>query len=153
MYSSRFLLTNSSTIPSRSRQRAAFSLVELMVVIVIIGLLASVVTISMQGYLTSSKQNIAKMEISKMVTALDTFYTQYDRYPTTSEGIRVLVDPSEKFPEGLLSKLPKDPWNVEYEYFSPAANAPYEIICFGRDHKEGGTGADRDISSLELVAK
>lgn len=142
--------TYNSFQPSK---RSAFSLVELMVVIVIIGLLASVVTISMQGYLTSSKQNIAKMEISKIVTALDTFYTQYDRYPTNAEGIRMLVDPSDKFPEGLLSKLPKDPWNAEYEYLSPAANAPFEVICYGRDHKEGGTGADRDISSIELSSK
>lgn len=142
---------------SRSRKsrrdhpgRRGFSLVELMVVIVIIGLLAGVVTISVRGYLVRSKQNVCRLEIAKICQALDTFYSEHDRYPTSEEGLEALVDKSEKFPDGILNKLPRDPWKQPYEYHVPAGDAPYEVIAYGADHREGGSGADADISSLDL---
>lgn len=71
-----------------------------MVVIVIIGLLAGAVTLSVRSYLTTSKQNVAKMEIAKVSEALNTFYAQYDRYPSNEEGIEILARPSENSPTG-----------------------------------------------------
>ena len=135
------------------RNRRAFSLVELMVVIVIIGLLSTVVTISVRGYLITSKQNVAKMEIAKIASAIDTFYAHNDRYPTTNEGLQSLVERSEEFPEGLLTSMPIDPWGDEYEYVSPGGDQPYEIVSYGADHREGGKGADLDISSRTLARK
>lgn len=132
---------------STARQRCGFSLVELMVVIVIIGLLSGVVTISVRSYLIRSKQNVAKLEIAKIAGALDTFYAEFDRYPTNEEGLDALVKPSDEFPDGLLSKMPKDPWGNAYEYHSPGRNGPYDVICFGADNREGGTAADADLFS------
>lgn len=141
----------SKELGTRSPQRLGFSLVELMVVIVIIGLLAGVVTISVRSYLIRSKQNIARLEISKICQALDTYYGEFDRYPTSEQGIESLVQKSDAFPDGLLNKLPADPWGHPYEYTSPGRQAPYEVICYGADHREGGEGADADISSADLA--
>ena len=133
----------------RRLRRTGFTLVELMVVIVIIGLLAGAVTVSVRSYLISGKQSVARMEIAKICTALDTYYAAYDRYPTADEGIQMLVQPSERFTDGLLNKLPRDPWGNEYEYIQPGRDTPYEVICYGADGQEGGDGADADISSNE----
>jgi general secretion pathway protein G len=138
---------------STIRRRRAFSLVELMVVIVIIGLLSTVVTISVRSYLITSKQNVAKMEIAKIASALDTFFAQHDRYPSTNEGLKSLVEKSEEFPEGLLTTMPVDPWGEEYDYICPAGDQPYEVVSYGADHREGGQGADSDLSSKSLARK
>ena len=135
--------------PSRLRGRG-FSLVELMVVLVILALLSGIVTFSVRGYLLRSKQNLARLEIGKMMQAMDTFYATFDRYPTNEEGIAILTAKSDEFPEGLLTFTPVDPWGTEYEYRSPGLEEPYEIVCFGADKREGGEGGDRDITSVEL---
>lgn len=131
-------------------RRRGFTLVELMVVIVIIGMLAGVVTFSVRGYLITSKQNVAKMEIAKVAEAINTFYTVNDRYPTNDEGIVVLTQPSKKFADGILSKVPRDPWGNDYQYTSPGRKGRFEIVCYGADKREGGEGADTDITSDDL---
>ena len=93
-----------SRIDCGRKQRKAFSLVELLVVVVIIGILASTVTLGVRNYLIVSKQNAAKLEISKMIQALDSFYAVYDRYPSNEEGIEILTQPTEKFVEGLTQQ-------------------------------------------------
>ena len=130
-----------------------FSLVELMVVIVILGLLAGVVTISVRGYLVRSRQQIARTEIATIQTALDTYYSQNGRYPTNEEGIEILAKKTEDGIDAILSKVPVDPWKNPYEYISPGKNGPYEVICYGADHREGGTGENKDISSDELSSE
>lgn len=130
--------------------RIAFSLVELMVVLVILAMLSGVVTISIRSYLIRSKQNVAKVEIGKMMQSLDTFYSAFDRYPTNEEGLEALALKSDEFPEGLIAFLPTDPWSTPYEYRSPGSEFPFEIICFGADKREGGEGANRDITSMQL---
>jgi general secretion pathway protein G len=134
------------------RARSGFSLVELMVVLVIMGLLAGVTTISVRSYLVSGKQNVARLEISKVCQAIDTFYGQYDRYPTAEEGISVLATKCDAFPDGILSKVPVDPWGKPYEYVVPGRSGPYEVISYGADHREGGAGQDTDIMSSALGA-
>lgn len=130
--------------------RLGFSLVELMVVIVIIGLLSGVVTMSVRSYLIRGKQSVARMEMAKITQAIDTFYGQFDRYPSNDEGLAVLVQKSDAFPDGLLNKLPVDPWGHAYEYVYPGRTAPYELISYGADHQEGGSGADADLSSIDV---
>lgn len=129
---------------------AGFSLVELMVVIVIIGLLAGVATMSVRSYLIRGKQGVARLEIAKICQAIDTFYSEYDRYPTNEEGIAALAAKTNEFPDGLLNKTPVDPWGQAYEYVQPGRNAPYEVVSYGADHREGGTGADGDLSSADV---
>ncbi len=138
---------------SGSKIRCGFSLVELMVVIVIIGMLASVVTFSVRSYLIRSKQNVAKLEISKMSQALETFYSNYDRYPTNEEGLAILAAPSDDFPDGLLSFIPEDPWGHGYEYVSPGRTQAFDIVSYGADHREGGSGADKDLRSDEIMQR
>ena len=133
-----------------SLRTLGFTLVELMVVIVIIGLLAGAVTVATRNYLIAGKQSVAKLEISNICQALDTYYAAYDRYPSNDEGLEILTRPSEKFAEGLLSKVPRDPWGHPYEYIQPGRNCPYEVICYGADGREGGEGVDQDLCSRDL---
>jgi general secretion pathway protein G len=119
-------------------------------VIVLIGLLAGAVAIAVRSYLIAGKQGVARLEVSKICQAIETFYTHYDRFPTNDEGIEILAQPSQKFADGLLTKTPKDPWGNPYEYVVPGANKPYEVVCYGADGREGGDGADLDISSDDL---
>ena len=133
--------------------RDGFTLVELMVVIVILGLLASAVTINVRSYLLKGKQNVARMEISRICQALDTFYAEFDRYPSNEEGIAALAEKSEAFPDGLLSKIPQDPWGNRYQFNQPGIENPYDVICLGADGREGGTGADSDLSSSDVASE
>ena len=133
--------------------RRAFTLVELMVVIVIIGLLAGTVTVSVRSYLIRGKQSVAKMEIARICEAIDVYYANFDQYPRNDVGLQALVEQTTEFPDGLLNRLPTDPWGNPYQYNHPGQNRPYEVICYGADGNEGGSGADSDISSDDLSAK
>lgn len=135
---------------SSRRGKKAFSLVEVMIVIVIIGLLAGVVTINVRGYLHKAKVNTARQEIATICKAIETFYGELGRYPTNEEGLEVLTKAGEKFPEPLLSGKPVDPWGRPYEYAQPGREGPYEVICFGADGREGGSGIDADVLSSQL---
>src|SRR5688572_33234548 len=130
---------------ARSKPRRGFSLVEVLVVMVIIGILASLVVFRTRSYLIVSKQNAAKVEIARLVQALESFYSVHDRYPTNEEGIEILATNSDEFPDGILNKVPDDPWRHPYQYNSPGEKSPFEVICLGADGREGGEGADRDI--------
>jgi len=144
------VLYQSDGAPCRRRARRAFSLVEIMIVIVIIGLLAGMVTINVRSYLMKARQNTARMEIATIVQALNTFYATYGRYPTNEEGLDVLTKPTEKLPEPFLEGKTTDPWGNPYQYVSPAPPAPFEVISYGADAREVGEGADADISSTNL---
>ncbi|MEM8912350.1 MAG: type II secretion system major pseudopilin GspG [Planctomycetota bacterium] len=130
--------------------RTAFSLVELIVVMVIIGLLSSLVAVQTRSYLVASKQNAARAEIATIVSALESFYADQSRYPSSDEGMEVLTSGTNRFPDGFLKKLPNDPWGNPYEYISPAPSGPFEIVSLGADGREGGQGGDADISSEAL---
>lgn len=132
--------------------RRAFTLTELMVVIVIIGLLASVATISVRTYMTHSRQNIARSEIATVCNALELYLTIQGRYPTNDEGIEILVLKTDKAPDGILTKLPVDPWGNAYQYIYPGRNSPYEVLSYGADNREGGTGGDQDLSSADVTS-
>lgn len=137
------------SLPLRRLSRA-FSLVELIVVMVIIGLLSSLVAIQTRSYLIASKQNAARAEIATIVSALESFYADQSRYPTNEEGIEILAEGTNSFPDGFLKKIPRDPWGRDYEYIRPGSEAPFEILCLGGDGREGGEGGDSDITSDDL---
>lgn len=136
--------------PVSRRQLSAFTLVELIAVIVIIGILASVVAFRTRSYLVVSKQNAAKLDVSRIVQAVDTFYATHDRYPNNEEGLEALTVRDAVFEEGILKQIPLDPWKRPYQYNSPGSSSAYEVICLGADGREGGEGADRDITSDDL---
>ncbi len=127
-----------------------FSLVELMVVLVIIGLLAGVVTVSTRVYLVQAKTNAAKMEIASISEALETYYAMYDRYPTSDEGLDVLSEKLDGQVDSILRQKPIDPWGRAYQYNYPGREDAYDVYSLGADGKEGGEGADSDIGNWNL---
>jgi len=133
------------------RGRRGFSLVELMVVIVIIGLLATTVTISVRGYLVKGKQTAAKQEIAQIMAGLDLFFMEHDRYPTNDEGLAILKTPTEQHPDGVLRGGDLlDPWGRPYEYVFPGIHGTFDLVSYGADGIEGGAGGDADIVSWDL---
>ncbi len=143
------LSSGSQPIWPGKRQRA-FTLIEIMVVMVLIGLLAGAVSLSVRSYLIAGKQNIARMEIANISQAIETYYATHDQYPSNSEGLQILVEGDRQFVEGLLTELPLDPWKNPYEYHQPGETRAYAVICYGADGREGGTGQNMDISSENL---
>lgn len=134
--------------PATRRRRNGFSLVELIVVMVILGMLAGLVAIRTRGYLINSRQNAVKTEMATILKALETYRIDQNRYPSEDEGLEILTQPTETWPEPFLNKVPKDPWKNEYLYFLDDDGA--EVVSLGADGREGGDGEDRDFSSLML---
>ena len=138
------------TLSLHPRRPRAFSLLEMLFVFVLIGLLAGLVTVNARHYLVKGKQNAARAEISAICTALETFYSTYGRYPTNEEGLKILTEKSDKIPDPLLKQLPIDPWGHPYQYNNPGRKDPYDVTTYGADAREGGSGADSDITSSNL---
>ncbi len=137
---------------SRVRAQRGFTLVEMLVVITIIGLIMSLVGPRVLNYLGESKVKAAKIQIQSFTSALDLFYLDAGRYPTGSEGLIVLVKPASGLaawngPYLKGGTVPNDPWGKPYIYRSPGERSAYEIISYGADGQEGGTGSAADIST------
>src|SRR5471032_2600588 len=135
-------------------KHGGFTLLELLVVIVIIGLLAAYVGPKYFAQLGKSEVTIAKAQIEAFEKALDTYRLDLGRYPTSDEGLNVLiVAPAAAPPSGswngpyLKKGIPLDPWGHAYQYKSPGTTTEYEITSLGRDGQAGGTGEDADITS------
>ncbi len=139
--------------PRRSRsEEAGFTLVEMLVVITIIGLIMALVAPRVLGYLSKSKAKAAKIQIESFGSALDLFYLDLGRYPTGSEGLVVLVQrpgnaPAWNGPYLKGGVVPADPWGNAYVYRAPGQHGAYEILSYGSDGQEGGTGTASDITS------
>ena len=134
------------------RRQAGFTLIEIMVVMVIIGLLMALVGPNLIGRSEKAKVQAAAMQIERLGTVLDTFRLDVGRYPTTQEGLQVLVQrPTgvERWDGPYLNKgVPKDPWDRPYIYRSPGeAGRPYDLYSLGADGAPGGTDNNRDITS------
>ncbi|MCA9066020.1 MAG: type II secretion system major pseudopilin GspG [Planctomycetaceae bacterium] len=138
---------------NKHTRRCGFTLVELMGVIVILGLLAGVMTIGIRRYMLKSRQNVAKVEIATLCQAIESFHSENGRYPTSEEGLSVLLGNAGD-PDGYISgkAIGKDPWGNQYDYISPGSSSPYLVVSYGADGREGGTGANQDLTSDELGA-
>jgi len=130
-----------------------FTLVELMVVVVIIGVLATVVTVSVGDYLVTGKQNAARSEVASIGGALQLFHTEYDTYPSNDEGLAMLKKTTPEHPNGILQGDLLDPWGHEYVYVYPGLHGAFDVVSFGADGREGGSGGDLDIESWNLSGK
>lgn len=136
------------------RMWRAFTLVELMVVLLILGILAVAIVPNVVGKSDRAKRTKAEADVAVLEGLLDQFYLDLSRYPTTEEGLRVLYYQPEQDQDkwrGPYSKKPitNDPWGRAYVYECPGSRSslPYEIMSFGRDGREGGEGDDADIIS------
>ena len=134
------------------RGEAGFTLVEMLVVISIIGLIMGLVGPRVLNYLTESKAKAAKIQIESFSSALDLFYLDTGRYPSTSEGLGALAQRPGSIaawngPYLKNGLVPEDPWGHPYQYRSPGQHGAYDIVSYGTDGQEGGTGTAADITS------
>ncbi|MFA6245155.1 MAG: type II secretion system major pseudopilin GspG [Candidatus Hydrogenedentales bacterium] len=140
-------------LTKRHANRAGFTLIELMVVIVILGMLMAVVVPRMIGATDDAKVAATKSQIHSFRTALDMFKLKIGRYPSTSEGLGALVN-NEK--QNFLNEdnVPNDRWGNPFNYTCPGAKGhDFEIVSYGADGALGGTGYNADIESWNLQAE
>jgi general secretion pathway protein G len=131
---------------------AGFTLVEILVVITIIGLIMGLVGPRVLNYLGESKVKAAKIQIESFASALDLFYLDAGRYPSSTEGLGALVQrpgatQSWNGPYLKGAVVPSDPWGHPYVYRSPGEHGAYDIVSYGSDGQEGGTGTAADVTS------
>ena len=139
----------------RRKREEGFTLVELMVVIVIIGLLATIVALNVLPSGDKARVEKAKADIATIEQGLEMYRLQNSNYPTTTQGLAALTsapagaDASKYQAGGYLKKLPNDPWGRAYLYASPGKHGAADVWTYGADGKEGGEGIDADIGSWQ----
>jgi general secretion pathway protein G len=139
--------------PSRRTGEGGFTLMELLLVLVIVGLLAAVVGPTLYQRIKPAKETAVRTQIENFALALDNFMIDTDRYPATQEGLkalRVKPDGPGRWNGPYLKKdIPNDPWGNAYLYRAPGRSGGYEIVSLGADGREGGEGENADINSWE----
>lgn len=137
-------------------KQAGFSLIELVVVIVILGILASLVAPQIMGNVDKALTQQAKTDMKSIETALKLYKLDNFSYPSTEQGLQALVEKSTIPPEprnfkkgGYLDRLPKDPWGRDYTYLSPGDHGEFDIFTLGRDGVPGGEDQDADIGNWQ----
>jgi len=139
----------------KKRVRSGFTMIELMAMLIIIGLLATLVVTKVAGNIDKARVTTTKANLKMLHAAITQFKMDTVRYPTDEEGLTVLIeDPGDEGwePGGYLetTEIPKDAWRNEFYYeLEPASGKPFVIISFGADGEEGGEGYDADLSSTD----
>lgn len=127
-----------------------FTLVELMVVIVIIGLLTTIVAINVLPSLGKANAQVAKTDIATLDQAVEHYRIDNNAYPSGPEGLHALVgSPNAATAGGYIKKLPSDPWKRPYIYAFPGQHGPFDISTLGADGVAGGTGENADIGNWQ----
>ncbi|MDX9699232.1 MAG: type II secretion system major pseudopilin GspG [Rhodocyclaceae bacterium] len=144
----------SSFLPQRPQQRG-FTLIEIMVVIVILGVLASLVVPRIMSRPDEARVVAAKQDIATLMQALKLYKLDNRSYPTTVQGLQALVErpTSEPQPDNwkpYLERLPTDPWGQAYQYLNPGLRGEVDVMSFGADGRAGGNDFDADIGSWAL---
>jgi general secretion pathway protein G len=139
----------------RVRQSTGFTLVEIMVVVVILGILAVLIVPRVLGRSDEARQAAAKHDIATIMQSLKLYRLDNGRYPTNEQGLQALVTKPTSAPapsnwKPYLDKVPKDPWGNTYQYLSPGVHGEVDVFSLGADNQPGGTGADLDIGSWLL---
>jgi general secretion pathway protein G len=142
------------------KNQKGFTLIEIMVVVIILGLLAGLVLPKILGREEEARLSSAKLQIKALENALDGYKLDNGSYPTTDQGLDALIKKPEagripmKWRDGGYLKparIPKDPWGFDYHYYSPGnENREYEIISYGPDGEPGGEGKNADIESWKI---
>src|SRR5512132_1415893 len=141
----------------RDRRHGGFTLLEVMVVVVILGILAALVVPKIISRPDEARVIAAKQDIATLMQSLKLYRLDNQRYPTTEQGLQALTTPPTSGPPapgwkkgGYIEKLPKDPWGNPYQYLSPGVKGEIDVFSYGADGQPGGTGNDADIGSWEL---
>lgn len=147
--------TGKREYPETASGQAGFTLIELMVVVIIIGLLAALVAPKLFGKVDQSRVKSAQAQIELFGTALDQFRLDTGRYPTSSEGLdalRVNAGSIERWAGPYIKKeVPRDPWGRQYLYASPGEHDDYDLVSLGADGASGGEGENQDITSWKGI--
>jgi general secretion pathway protein G len=143
--------------PSPRRGGHGFTLIEIMVVIVILGVLAALVVPRVLERPDEARAVAAKSDIAAIMQGLKLYRLDNQRYPSTEQGLAALTTKPEQPPAppnwkpgGYLEKVPKDPWGRPYQYLNPGLRGEIDVMSFGADGQPGGTGVDADIGSWDL---
>ncbi len=145
-------------MPKDRQNERGFTLIEIMVVIIILGILASYVAVKVTGRAEQAQRTQARVQIETLETALELYKLDNGSYPTTEQGLEALIEPPtvgrlpRKWREGgYLEKsyVPKDPWGNDYVYLSPGLHGDFDIMSYGDDGAQGGEGKDADIYNWE----
>jgi general secretion pathway protein G len=131
-----------------------FTLIEILVVVVILGILAAIVVPKVMEHPGEARQVRAKQDIQAVVTALNTYKLDNYTYPTTEQGLDALVHKPSGAPEapnwhGYLDKIPKDPWQRPYLYLRPGTHGDIDVFTYGADGKPGGESEDADVGNWD----
>ncbi|MBV7263542.1 type II secretion system major pseudopilin GspG [Photobacterium sp. WH77] len=140
------------------RQQRGFTLLEVMVVIVILGVLASLVVPNLLGNKEKADQQKVVTDIGALEQALDMYKLDNSVYPTTDQGLDALVTEPSSSPEprnyrngGYIKRLPKDPWGNDYNYVMPGEHGPVDVFSLGADGQEGGEEVNTDIGNWNML--
>lgn len=135
-------------------RQGGFSLIEIMVVIIIIGILAGTVAINLMDEPDKAKIVAVKNDLRTIENALKLYRLHSGKYPTTEQGLQALTQSSGQSSasktSAYLKKVPLDPWRKEYQYLSPGVHGELDIFSYGRDKQPGGEGMDADIGNWDL---
>jgi general secretion pathway protein G len=138
------------------RRARGFTLIEIMVVVVIMGVLAALVVPKLLNRTGEAKVAAGKVDIANIVQSLKLYKLDNQRYPTTEQGLKALMEKPTTGPAangwkagGYLEKMPKDPWGNPYQYLSPGVRGEIDVFSFGADGQAGGTGDDADIGNWD----
>lgn len=144
-------------IQGHKKNQHGFTLIEIMVVMVILGLLVAVVAPNILGRGEEARIGVAKTQLRNVSNALDLYKLDNFNYPSTEQGLEALVTEPSGSPaaknwnkDGYLPSIPQDPWGNEFQYVSPGSEGPYDLYSFGPDGKEGGDEEGADISVHDL---
>ena len=139
------------------RKLSGFTLIEIMVVIVILGILAALIVPKVMGRPDEARVIAAKQDIASLLQALKLYRLDNINYPTTDQGLQALVSkptsgpiPSNWKPGGYIDRLPKDPWKNDYQYLNPGVHGEIDLFSLGADGAPGGEGNNADIGSWNL---
>ncbi|MEZ3185067.1 type II secretion system major pseudopilin GspG [Pseudomonas sp. LM13] len=139
------------------RTQGGFTLIEIMVVVVILGILAALVVPQVMSRPDQAKVTVAKGDIKAIAAALDMYKLDNFAYPSTQQGLDALVKKPSGNPQpknwnrdGYLKRLPKDPWGNDYQYLSPGTQGQFDLYSFGADGKPGGSELNADIGNWDL---
>jgi general secretion pathway protein G len=139
----------------RARFSAGFTLVEIMVVVVIIGILAVLIVPRVVGRSDEARVAAARHDIAAIVQSLKLYRLDNGRYPTSEQGLQALVAKPASTPvptnwRQYVDSLPKDPWGNPYQYLAPGVHGEIDVFSFGADGRPGGSGVDLDIGSWQM---